>query len=103
MRQKPNQVELLIDNWHSLVPLEDRERSVGKKGRGSDVAYACGVLGKLFGYQDIVVINDEAHDACRTQAETEIGEKEAEELAGMFHHLPLAGCSRRAVGRTACD
>jgi len=80
MRQKLNQVELLIENWHSLMPLKDQERSVVKKGPESDEAYVRRVLGKLAGYKDIVVINDEAHHAYRTPAEVKISRKEAEEL-----------------------
>ena len=28
MRQKLNQVELLIENWHTLMPLKEQDRSV---------------------------------------------------------------------------
>lgn len=80
MRQKLNQMELLIENWHSLVPLKDQNKSVVKKGPESDEAYVRRVLGKLAGYKDIVVINDEAHHAYRTRAEIKISKREAEEL-----------------------
>src|SRR5690606_31821742 len=80
MRQKLNQVELLIENWHSLMPLKDQDRSVVKKGQESDEAYVRRVLGKLAGYKDIVVINDEAHHAYRKPAEVKVSRKEAEEL-----------------------
>lgn len=80
MRQKLNQVELLIENWHSLMPLKDQDRSVVKKGAESDEAYVRRVLRKLAGYKDIVVINDEAHHAYRTRAEIKISKREAEEL-----------------------
>ena len=46
LRQKLNQVELLIDNWHSLMPLKVQDRSVVKKGTESDEAYVRRVLGK---------------------------------------------------------
>lgn len=80
MRQKLNQVELLIENWHSLMPLKDQDRSVVKKGAESDEAYVRRVLGKLAGHKDIVVINDEAHHAYRKPAEVKVSKKDAEEL-----------------------
>lgn len=80
LRQKLNQVELLIDNWHGLMPLKDLDRSVVKKGAESDEAFVRRVLGKLAGYKDIVVINDEAHHAYRKPAEVKISKKEAEAL-----------------------
>jgi type III restriction enzyme len=80
MRQKLNQAELLIENWHSLMPLKDQDRSVVKKGQESDEAYVRRVLGKLAGYKDIVVINDEAHHAYRKPAELKISKRDAQEL-----------------------
>lgn len=65
MRSKLNQAEVLVENWHSLMPLKEQERSVVKKGAESDKAFVRRVLGKLAGYRDIVVINDEAHHAYR--------------------------------------
>ena len=79
LRQKLNQAEILIDNWHSLMPLKDVQRSVVKKGKESDEAFARRVLGKLSGYKDIIVINDEAHHAYRKPPELKISKKEAEE------------------------
>lgn len=70
MRQKLNQMELLIDNWHTLMPLKEPERSVVKKGKESDEAFTRRVLGKLAAFKDIAVINDEAHHAYRIPAET---------------------------------
>jgi type III restriction enzyme len=58
LRQKLNQAELLIDNWHALMPLKEQVRSVVKKGAESDEAYVRRVLGKLAGFRDLVVIND---------------------------------------------
>lgn len=69
LRSKLNQVELLVENWHSLMPLKVPERSVVKKGAESDKAFVKRVLGKLAGYKDIVVINDEAHHAYRQSPE----------------------------------
>jgi type III restriction enzyme len=80
MRQKLNQVELLIENWHTLMPLKEQDRSVVKKGKESDEAFTRRVLGKLAAHRDIVVINDEAHHAYRVPAEIKVSKKEAEEL-----------------------
>lgn len=80
MRQKLNQAELLIENWHTLMPLKEQERSVIKKGTESDEAYVRRILGKLAGYKDLVIINDEAHHAYRKPAEVKVSKKDAEEL-----------------------
>ena len=79
MRQKLNQVELLIENWHTLMPLTEQDRSVVKKGKESDEAFTRRVLGKLAAYKDLIVINDEAHHAYRQKAEVKVSKKEAEE------------------------
>jgi type III restriction enzyme len=80
LRQKINQAVLLVENWHTLMPLKEPDRSVVKKGAESDEAFTRRVLGKLSGYKDIVVINDEAHHAYRQRAEVKVSKKEAEEL-----------------------
>ncbi len=72
LRQKLNQAEILIDNWHALMPLKEQERSVVKKGKESDEAFARRILGKLAIYRDIVVINDEAHHAYRIPADIKV-------------------------------
>jgi type III restriction enzyme len=80
LRQKLNQMEILIENWHTLMPLKEQDRSVVRKGEESDEAFTRRVLGKLAVYKDIIVINDEAHHAYRKPAEVKISKKEAEEL-----------------------
>jgi len=80
LRQKVNQAVILVENWHSLMPLKEQQRSVVKKGKESDEAFTRRVLGKLAGYKDIVVINDEAHHAYRQRAEVKVSKKEAAEL-----------------------
>ncbi|MDD2767584.1 MAG: DEAD/DEAH box helicase family protein [Methylococcus sp.] len=80
LRQKINQAALLIENWHTLMPLKAPDRSVVKKGAESDEAFTRRVLGKLAGHKDIVVVNDEAHHAYRQRAEVKVSKKEAEEL-----------------------
>ncbi len=79
LRQKLNQAEILIENWHTLMPAAEPKRSVVKKGAESDEAFTRRVLGKLSAFKDIVVINDEAHHAYRKPAEIKISKKQAEE------------------------
>jgi hypothetical protein len=79
LRQKLNQAEVLIENWHRLMPLKEADRSVVKKGRESDEAFTRRVLGKLAAHKDIIVINDEAHHAYRKPPEVKISKKAAAE------------------------
>lgn len=90
LRQKLNQVELLIENWHSLMPLKQTDRSVVKKGAESDEAFTRRVLGKLAVQRDLVIINDEAHHAYRIPAELKISKKQAAEQGSIWMR-PLAG------------
>ncbi|MDK2123696.1 BPTD_3080 family restriction endonuclease [Parachitinimonas caeni] len=80
LRSRLNQAEILIENWHALMPLKEPDRSVVKKGKESDEAFTRRVLGKLASYKDLVVINDEAHHAYRQKAELKISAKQAEEF-----------------------
>ena len=75
-RQKLNQAEVRIENWHTLM---QQSRSVVKKGVESDEAFARRVLGPLANAKDLVVINDEAHHAYRKPAELKISRARAEE------------------------
>ena len=77
MRQKLNQAEVLIENWHTLMPLKEVQRSVVQKGKESDEAFTRRVLGKLSAHKDIIVINDEAHHAYRKPPEVKISKKQA--------------------------
>lgn len=79
MRQRLNQAVILIENWHTLMPLKEPNRSVVKKGKESDKAYVKRVLGTLSQHKDIIVINDEAHHAYRVPADVKVSKKEAEE------------------------
>lgn len=76
MRQKLNQAEVLVENWHTLMPLKEPDRSVLKKGAESDEAYTRRVLGKLATYRDIIIINDEAHHAYRIPADIKVKKTE---------------------------
>lgn len=80
MRQKLNRADILIENWHTLMPLKAQDRSVVKKGKESDEAFTKRVLGKLAVHKDLLVINDEAHHAYRTPADVKISKAEAEAL-----------------------
>ena len=79
LRQKLNQAEILIENWHTLMPQKEVQRSVVQKGRESDEAFTRRVLGKLAVHKDIIVINDEAHHAYRKPPELKISKKQAAE------------------------
>ena len=79
LRSKLNQAEVLIENWHTLMPPKEVARSVVKKGKESDEAFTRRVLGKLAAYKDIIVINDEAHHAYRKPPELKISKKQAAE------------------------
>ena len=79
MRQKLNQAEVVIENWHTLMPLKEVQRSVVQKGKESDDAFTRRVLGKLATHKDIIVLNDEAHHAYRKPPEVKISKKQAAE------------------------
>ena len=80
LRQKLNQTEVLVENWHSLMPLKEPERSVVKKGKETDEVFTRRVLGRLAQHRDIVVINDEAHHAYRKPADVKISKADAERM-----------------------
>lgn len=80
LRQKLNQADVLIENWHTLMPLKQQDRSVVKKGAEGDEAFTRRVLGKLATCKNIVVINDEAHHAYRKPADVKVSKAEAEAL-----------------------
>ena len=40
LRSKLNRAQVLIENWHALMPLKEPERSVVRKGQESDEAFA---------------------------------------------------------------
>jgi len=77
LRQQVNRADILVDNWHTLMPLAPPERSVVKKGRESDEAFTRRVLGKLATHRNLLVINDEAHHAWRVPADVKVSKKQA--------------------------
>lgn len=61
-----------VINWHMLSPLDpDAGPKVVKKGEESDEAYTRRVLGDFADAKNIIVINDEAHHAWRTNIKAE--------------------------------
>lgn len=80
MRQKLNQAEVLIENWHTLMPAKEPERSVVKKGPETDEAFTRRVLGKLAEFKDVVIINDEAHHAYRQNPKDKVGKNKAKAM-----------------------
>lgn len=51
MRQKLNQAEVRIENWHTLMPAAEPKRSVVKKGAESDEAFTRQRAGQAGGAQ----------------------------------------------------
>jgi superfamily II DNA or RNA helicase len=80
LRKRLNQAEVLVENWHTLMPAKEPERSVVKKGRENDEVFTRRVLGPLAHHRDIVIINDEAHHAYRKPADVKISKADAERL-----------------------
>ncbi len=80
LRSKLNRAQVLIENWHALMPLKEPERSVVRKGQESDEAFARRVLGSLAVCKNLVVINDEAHHAYRKPADVKLSKAEAEAM-----------------------
>ena len=72
MMDKLRQGKVLVRNWHALNWENEeqvaKKRSVDKRGAKSDEAYVPGVLEDMSIARNLLVINDEAHHAWRTQA-----------------------------------
>jgi type III restriction enzyme len=79
LRQRLARAEIVVENWHTLMPLKQQDRSVVKKGAESDEAFTRRVLGKLAACKDLIVLNDEAHHAYRKPADIKISKKDAAE------------------------
>ncbi|RMD68021.1 MAG: type III restriction endonuclease subunit R [Gammaproteobacteria bacterium] len=80
LRQRLNQAQILIENWHTLMPQKPPERSVVKIGPETDEAFTRRVLGPLAKCKGIAVINDEAHHAYRVRPELKISKRAAEAM-----------------------
>ena len=62
--EKLNGSIISLHNWHTLMPEEDAKNSVVQLGKESDQVFAKRILGHDL--KNIIVINDEAHHAYRT-------------------------------------
>jgi type III restriction enzyme len=71
--EKIRQGKVIIHNWHKLGwDTEEqiaKKKTVDKRGVKSDEAYVREVLGDMSNAQNIIVINDEAHHAWRSNPE----------------------------------
>lgn len=70
-----SQSKIEIVNWQALAEDQDPKRSVMKRGKESESAFAKRVLRNLSDKKNILVINDEAHHAYRP-ALRELGSKQ---------------------------
>ena len=70
LREKLYQANIVIHNWHTLMPAEDAPSSVVKRGPESDNAFSRRILGHEL--NNIVVLNDEAHHAYRAENDSTI-------------------------------
>jgi type III restriction enzyme len=68
---KLRQARVKIINWHTLSELDEPTHSVIKLGEESDEAYTRRVLGDFADAKNLLVINDEAHHAWRTNVKAE--------------------------------
>ena len=69
---KLRQGKIKVINWHMLSPLDpEAGPRVVKKGQESDEAFTKRVLGDFSNCKNILVINDEAHHAWRTNIKAE--------------------------------
>ena len=65
--EKLLQGNIIIHNWHTMMPKEDAKNSVVKLGKESNNVFSKRILGHDF--KNIIVINDEAHHAYRADKE----------------------------------
>ena len=70
MNELLNHANIIIHNWQALESDKPDTRSVDKRGRKSDNAYAKGIVGSM---KNILVINDEAHHAYRITPDNKKG------------------------------
>lgn len=70
-----SQAKMELVNWQALSEDQDPKRSVVKRGKESESAFAKRILRNLGDKQNILVINDEAHHAYRP-ALRELGSKQ---------------------------
>ena len=92
LMEKLREGRVKIINWHMLAwDTQDKLNSKVEKGQlrsvdkrksmeVSDTAYTKQVLGEMVSAQNILVINDEAHHAWRTAAESKVKSKTKDEI-----------------------
>jgi len=74
------QIKVQVINWHQLSPREDPKRSVLRRGRESDTAFARRVIADLGTKKRIMVLNDEAHHAWRPPPNLKVKAAEKEDV-----------------------
>jgi type III restriction enzyme len=74
------QVKVQVINWHQLAPKQDPKRSVLRRGRESNAAFARRVLIDLGTKKRIIVLNDEAHHAWRPPPDLKVKATEKDEV-----------------------
>lgn len=80
MRDLLNQGNVLIENWHSLAPIDpNKGPKVVKKGPESNEAFCRRVLADLGNAKNLLVINDEAHHAWRVTNDNALSKEDREE------------------------
>jgi type III restriction enzyme len=79
LRQRLNRARVKIENWHTLMPAKEPDRSVVRKGPETDEAFTRRVLGELAEERDLIVLNDEAHHAYRRTAHEKNTKRQAKE------------------------
>jgi type III restriction enzyme len=95
MRHLLNQGQVLIENWHSLAPIDpNKGPKVVKKGPESDEAFCRRVLANLGGARNLLVINDEAHHAWRVTNDSALSKEEQEEATLWVSGLDRIDASR---------
>lgn len=95
LMDKLRQGQLKIINWHTLMPLKEKDRSVVKKGPESDEAFVRRTIEELAQVQNMIVINDEAHHAWRLSPdETETSFKGEEKEAAQEATRWMEGLDR---------
>lgn len=112
MRHLLRQGEVQVHNWQSMTwETEEqlaKKKTVDKRGAMSDAAYARSVLGDMANRRNILVINDEAHHAWRTNPEVKVnlrGEDRKEYVAEQQQATAWVGALdriHRVCGILAC-
>ncbi|NMM97588.1 type III restriction-modification system, res subunit [Bifidobacterium sp. DSM 109959] len=88
MRHLLRQGKVIVRNWQSMTwETEEqiaKKKTVDKRGALSDAAYVRSVIGDMSNHRNLLVINDEAHHAWRTNPEVKVnlkGEERREYIA----------------------